>query len=116
MTSGRLQETRSGEMPWLFVDLATVSKSSPALDLPWQAEAITILANGSMEKFDTYLATIVWDGQPKIVVVQAMENVPLLERFTNGWHTRLQRSCSHSETAPRSREEPMANRGADGQQ
>ncbi|MGE0131575.1 MAG: clan AA aspartic protease [Blastocatellales bacterium] len=36
------------------------------------------LANGHHEIFDLYLASVVWDGQPKTIVVDAAETEPLV--------------------------------------
>lgn len=36
------------------------------------------LANGRREIFDLYLASVVWDGQPKTIVVDAAETEPLI--------------------------------------
>jgi clan AA aspartic protease len=49
-----------------------------ALGLPWKSNTTGILADGSMKQFDNYAATIVWDGKPKTILVQAIDNVPLL--------------------------------------
>lgn len=37
-----------------------------------------MLADGNVEHFDIYIATIVWDGKLRPVLVQAVDNVPLL--------------------------------------
>jgi clan AA aspartic protease len=48
------------------------------LALPWRSRSSAILANGMVELFDLYVATIIWDGLPRRILVQAIDNVPLL--------------------------------------
>src|SRR5713226_7638556 len=49
-----------------------------SLGLPWRSRSSAILANGNVEQFDIYTATIVWDGMPRPILIQAIDNVPLL--------------------------------------
>ena len=42
-----------------------------SLGLPWRSL-------GSVEQFDVYAATVVWDGTPRRVLVQAIDAAPLL--------------------------------------
>jgi predicted aspartyl protease len=49
-----------------------------SLDLPWRSRSSAILANGNVEECDIYVATVIWDGVERSILVQAMENVPLL--------------------------------------
>lgn len=37
-----------------------------------------MLANGHVEECDIYAATVIWDGIQRSVLVEAMENMPLL--------------------------------------
>jgi clan AA aspartic protease len=48
------------------------------LGLPWRSRSSAILANGNVEQFDIHVATIVWDGMPRPILIQAIDNVPLL--------------------------------------
>lgn len=48
------------------------------LRLPWRSRSSAVLANGQVVQFDVYTATIVWDGQPRQVLVQSIDNAPLL--------------------------------------
>jgi clan AA aspartic protease len=48
------------------------------LDLEWRSRSSAALANGTLEDCDVYAATVVWDGAERSILVQAMENVPLL--------------------------------------
>jgi clan AA aspartic protease len=49
-----------------------------SLDLPWRSRGGAVLANGKVEQCDIYAAVVVWDGIERSVLVEAMENVPLL--------------------------------------
>ena len=48
------------------------------LGLPWRSRSSAILANGNLEQFDIHVATIVWDGMPRPILIQSIDNVPLL--------------------------------------
>jgi predicted aspartyl protease len=48
------------------------------LGLPWRSRGQAILANGSVEQFDIYAATVIWDGVPRPVLLQAIDCAPLL--------------------------------------
>jgi len=47
-------------------------------DLAWRSRSSAILANGVVEECDIYAAVVIWDGVKRSVLVQSMENVPLL--------------------------------------
>ena len=49
-----------------------------ALGLPWHSRSIAILANGQIDAFEMHKATIVWDGAPRLILVQASNTVPLV--------------------------------------
>ena len=49
-----------------------------ALDLPWRTRGTVTLANGSEDQFDIYAATIVWDGKPRNILVEAADTDPLV--------------------------------------
>ncbi len=49
-----------------------------SLGLPWRSRSSAILASGSVEQFDIFVATVIWDGAPRSILVQAIDNVPLL--------------------------------------
>jgi clan AA aspartic protease len=49
-----------------------------ALGLPWQEDGDGILANGSTTVLKVFKATIIWDGQPKAVLVHELESEPLI--------------------------------------
>jgi predicted aspartyl protease len=49
-----------------------------ALGLAWFARVQLVLGSGQVEEFDQYTATVLWDGQPRAIFVQAVETMPLL--------------------------------------
>jgi clan AA aspartic protease len=49
-----------------------------SLGLPWRTRGHAILADGRMEEFDVHAATVIWDGAIRSVLVQAIDNDPLL--------------------------------------
>jgi clan AA aspartic protease len=49
-----------------------------SLGLVWLGRGQAVLADGSVGLFDVYRATVLWDGQPRTVEVDAVDGVPLL--------------------------------------
>ncbi len=49
-----------------------------ALGLKWHDETRAILADGDSTVFDTYHATVLWDGQPQAVFIDELESEPLI--------------------------------------
>jgi clan AA aspartic protease len=49
-----------------------------ALGLAWLCRQPGILADGSVDVFDVYSATVIWDGQPRTVEVEAADTEPLV--------------------------------------
>jgi clan AA aspartic protease len=49
-----------------------------SMDLPWRSRSSAILANGNVAEFDIHIASVVWDGNVRPILIQAIENVPLL--------------------------------------
>lgn len=49
-----------------------------ALGLPWLCRQPGILADGSVDVFDVYTATVLWDGLPRTVEVEAADTEPLV--------------------------------------
>jgi predicted aspartyl protease len=49
-----------------------------AWQLPWRTRGRALLANGAEETFDIYAATILWDGMPRPILVEAVETIPLV--------------------------------------
>jgi clan AA aspartic protease len=58
-----------------FLTLPTVLVAG--LGLSWLCRQPGILANGSVDSFDVYVATVVWDGQFRTVEVDAADADPL---------------------------------------
>ncbi|MDQ3250650.1 MAG: clan AA aspartic protease [Chloroflexota bacterium] len=48
------------------------------LGLPWLTQGRALLANGQMETFDVYAATLLWDGQSLRVMVDEANTDPLI--------------------------------------
>ena len=53
------------------------------LGLAWLCRQAGILADGRVEYFDVYIATVTWDGQPRTVEVEAADTEP--EDLTDGF-------------------------------
>jgi clan AA aspartic protease len=49
-----------------------------ALGLNWRSQTYSILANGQFHLFDIYNATIIWDGAPQTILVQAADDALLI--------------------------------------
>jgi len=48
------------------------------LALPWPCRQQGQLADGSVQDFDVYVATVGWDGKPRSVEVEAVDAQPLI--------------------------------------
>ncbi len=48
------------------------------LALPWLCREPGILADGSVENFDVYVATVMWNGERRTIEVEAVESDSLL--------------------------------------
>jgi clan AA aspartic protease len=48
------------------------------LGLAWLCRQPGILADGRVEYFDVYVATVIWDGQPRPVEIEAADTEPLV--------------------------------------
>ena len=49
-----------------------------SLGLTWRGQAQATLGNGSLHQFDVYGATVIWDGQGRIVETDAADTTPLI--------------------------------------
>jgi len=49
-----------------------------ALGLPWLCRQPGVLADGSVDSFDVYVATVVWDRRLLTVAVEAVDTEPLV--------------------------------------
>lgn len=62
-----------------------------ALGLPWRRRGRALLADGTDNLFDIYEATVVWDGTPRRVAVDAADIDPLVGmRLLNGYELTIQ--------------------------
>lgn len=48
------------------------------LRLPWRRRGRALLADGRETIFDTYETTVLWDGQPRRIAIDAVEADPLV--------------------------------------
>lgn len=49
-----------------------------ALGLSWLSRQPGILADGSVDIFDVYVGSVLWDGQPRVVEVEVADTEPLV--------------------------------------
>lgn len=49
-----------------------------ALGLTWRGYATAVLGDGSLQQFDVYAATVLWDGQARVIEIDAAETDPLV--------------------------------------
>jgi len=62
-----------------------------ALGLPWRRRGRALLADGTTSLFDIYEATVLWDGAPRRVVVDAADIDPLVGmRLLDGYELTVQ--------------------------
>ena len=57
------------------------------LGLSWLCRQPGILADGRVEYFDVYVATVIWDGQPRMLEVEAADTEPLVGMSLLEHHT-----------------------------
>jgi clan AA aspartic protease len=48
------------------------------LGLPWRTRGLVVLANGAEDQCDIHAATVVWDGTPLRILVEAADTTPLI--------------------------------------
>lgn len=49
-----------------------------SLGLRWRTRGLVMLANGSEDHCDIYAATVIWDGRPRNILVEAADTDPLI--------------------------------------
>lgn len=59
-----------------FVDFAPALVAT--LGLPFRSRGSAVLADGSEIEFDIHTATVIWDGTPRNILVEAADTDPLL--------------------------------------
>ena len=47
------------------------------LGLRWRTRGLVMLANGTEDHCDIYVATVIWDGRPRNILVEAADTDPL---------------------------------------
>ena len=61
------------------------------LGLVWRSYGSATLANGSLDHFDVYSATVIWDGKPRKILVEAADTDPLVGmRLLAGYYLGIQ--------------------------
>ena len=76
--SGQQQDTEAIIDTGFTGFLTLPSARIAALGLSWRSRQPGILADGSVDIFDVYVASVMWDGQPRTVEVEAAETEPLV--------------------------------------
>jgi clan AA aspartic protease len=62
-----------------------------ALGLTWRGYASAVLGDGSLQQFDVYATTVIWDGQARVVEIDAAETDPLVGMgLLYGYEVRIQ--------------------------
>ena len=71
--------------------LTLPSEIITTLGLAWKGRDIATLGDGSSCIFDVYIATVIWDGQYRIIDINGSETVPLIGmRLLKGYELRIQ--------------------------
>jgi clan AA aspartic protease len=62
-----------------------------ALDLTWKGRDVATLGDGTSCIFDVYIATVIWDGEYRVIDINESETVPLIGmRLLRGYDLRIQ--------------------------
>jgi clan AA aspartic protease len=62
-----------------------------ALGLTWRGYASAVLGDGSLQRFAVYAATVIWDGQARVVEIDAADTDPLVGMgLLYGYEVRIQ--------------------------
>jgi clan AA aspartic protease len=62
-----------------------------ALGLPWRGYASAVLGDGSVQQVAVYAATVIWDGQARVVEIDAADTDPLVGMgLLYGYEVRMQ--------------------------
>jgi clan AA aspartic protease len=76
--SGQEEEIQAvldtGFTGWLTLPPSLIA----ALGLPWLTKGRALLANGQVDTFDVYVATLLWDGRPLRLMADAADTDPLV--------------------------------------
>lgn len=49
-----------------------------SLGLQWRSRGLVMMANGTEDHCDIYAATVIWDGRPRNILVEAADTDPLI--------------------------------------
>jgi clan AA aspartic protease len=49
-----------------------------SLGLAWHSTGIALLADASVQRFDRYEGTVIWDGAPQYILIDGVETNPLV--------------------------------------
>ena len=61
------------------------------LGLTWRGYVSAILGDGSLQQFEVYAATVLWDGQARVVEIDAADTDPLVGMgLLYGYEVRIQ--------------------------
>jgi clan AA aspartic protease len=62
-----------------------------ALDLTWKGRDVATLGDGTSCIFEVYIATVIWDGEYRVIDINGSETVPLIGmRLLRGYDLRIQ--------------------------
>jgi predicted aspartyl protease len=62
-----------------------------ALDLTWKGCDVATLGDGTSCIFEVYIATVIWDGEYRVIDINESETVPLIGmRLLRGYNLRIQ--------------------------
>jgi clan AA aspartic protease len=62
-----------------------------ALDLTWKGRDVATLGDGTSCIFEVYVATVIWDGEYRVIDINESETVPLIGmRLLRGYDLRIQ--------------------------
>jgi clan AA aspartic protease len=62
-----------------------------ALDLTWFTQQEAFLGDGSRKTFDVYRGTVIWDGQLRVIEINASDTAPLVGMaLLEGFELRVQ--------------------------
>ena len=49
-----------------------------SLELPWRTRGSAVMANGEVDQFDIYAATLMWNNTPRRVLIEEADTEPLV--------------------------------------
>jgi len=71
--------------------LTLTSAVIAGLGVPWRGRSLVTLANGATDYCDLFAVTVIWDGSPRAILVEAAETDPLIGMaMLRGYELRIQ--------------------------